>query len=168
VDFNAKTWTIPESNSKNGGAHTIYLSDFALQQFKILKTIASSDTWIFPNRDNSSHVCDKSITKQIGGRQSEEIFSNRSKNNQALVLMGGKWTPHDLRRTGATIMGNLKVAPDVIEKCLNHTEENKVKRIYQRQELKAEQTEAWRLLGDKLNLLVNMDGSNVVPLQKIA
>jgi hypothetical protein len=65
-------------------------------------------------------------------------------------------------------MGNLKVAPDVIEKCLNHTEENKVKRIYQRQELKAEQAEAWRLLGDRLNLLVNMDSSNVVPLQKIA
>lgn len=168
LDFNAKTWTIPESNSKNGRAHTIYLSDFALQQFKILKIIASSDTWIFPNRDNSTHVCDKSITKQIGGRQSEEILSNRSKNNQALVLTGGKWTPHDLRRTGATIMGNLKVAPDVIEKCLNHTEENKVKRIYQRQELKAEQAEAWRLLGDRLNLLVNMDSSNVVPLQKIA
>ena len=168
LDFNAKTWTIPETNSKNGRAHTIYLSDFALQQFKILKTIASSDTWIFPNRDNSTHVCDKSITKQIGGRQSEEIFSNRSKNNQALVLTGGKWTPHDLRRTGATIMGNLKVAPDVIEKCLNHTEENKVKRIYQRQELKAEQAEAWRLLGDRLNLLVNMDASNVVVLQKVA
>ncbi len=58
LDFNAKTWTIPESNSKNGRSHTIYLSDFALQQFKILKTIASSDTWIFPNRDNSTHVCD--------------------------------------------------------------------------------------------------------------
>jgi integrase len=168
LDFNAKTWTIPESNSKNGRAHTIYLSDFALQQFKTLKTIASSDTWIFPNRDNSSHVCDKSITKQIGGRQSEEIFSNRSKNNLALVLTGGKWTPHDLRRTGATIMGNLKIAPDVIEKCLNHTDENKVKRIYQRHELKAEQAEAWRLLGDRLSLLVNMDASNVVPMKKSA
>lgn len=65
-------------------------------------------------------------------------------------------------------MGNLKVAPDVIEKCLNHTEENKVKRIYQRQELKAAQAEAWQRLGQHLELLINMDSSNVVPFQKNA
>ena len=79
--------------------------------------------------------------------------------------MGGKWTPHDLR-TGATLMGNLKIQPDVIEKYLNHTEENKVKRIYQRQKLEAEQAEAWRVLGDRLNLLVNMNDSNVVLMRK--
>ena len=162
LDFNLKTWTIPEPNSKNGKAHTIYLSDFALGQFKLLKQIAKSETWVFPNRDNSSHVCEKSITKQIGGRQTTTILSNRSKDSQALILTGGKWTPHDLRRTGATIMGNLLIQPDVIEKCLNHTEENKVKRIYQRQELKSEQAEAWRVLGNRLGLLVNMDSSNVV------
>ena len=166
LDYDLNTWTIPEENSKNGKAHTIYLSSFALKQFKVLKSLATSDTWFFPNRDNSSHVCEKSITKQVGGRQSEAIFSGRSKDNQALVLTGGKWTPHDLRRTGATMMGDLGVAPDVIEKCLNHTEENKVKRTYQRQELKAEQAEAWRVLGDRLNLLVNMDDSNVVLLHK--
>jgi len=162
VDFSLKTWTIPAVNSKNGKAHTIYISDFTLAQFKQLKQIAQSETWIFPNRDRSSHVCDKSITVKITGRQTSNILSKRSKDSQALVLTGGKWTPHDLRRTGATIMGNLKVAPDVIEKCLNHTEENKIKRIYQRQELKVEQAEAWRVLGDRLHLLVNMDSSNVV------
>ncbi|MDD5580057.1 MAG: tyrosine-type recombinase/integrase [Methylobacter sp.] len=162
VDFDLKTWAIPAVNSKNGKAHTIYLSEFALAQFKLLKQLAQSETWIFPNRDHSSHVCDKSITVQITGRQTKTILTNRSKDSQALVLTGGKWTPHDLRRTGATIMGNLKIAPDVIEKCLNHTEENKIKRVYQRQELKAEQAEAWRVLGERLNLLVNMDTSNVV------
>jgi integrase len=166
VDLETKTWTIPAANSKNGKAHTIYLSDFALAQFKALKGIASNDTWIFPNRDNTSHVCEKSITRQVGGRQSENILSNRSKDNQALVLTGGKWTPHDLRRTGATVMGELGVAPDVIEKCLNHTEENKVKRIYQRQKLEAEQANAWRVLGDRIHLLVNADTSNVILLHK--
>ena len=166
IDFNLKTWKIPATNSKNGKAHIIYLSDFALSQFKQLKQIAQSETWIYPNRDNSDQVCDKSITVQITGRQAITILSNRTKNSQALVLIGGKWTPHDLRRTGATIMGNLKVAPDVIEKCLNHTEENKVKRIYRRQELKAEQAEAWRVLGERLDLLVNMDSSNVILLHQ--
>lgn len=102
---------------------------------KLLKNAAQSGTWIFPNRDGSSHVCEKSISIQIRGRQSENILSNRSKDNQALVLTGGKWTPDDLRRTGATLMGDLGIAPDVIEKCLNHTEENKVKRTYRRQKM---------------------------------
>ena len=48
--------------------------------------------------------------------------------------------------------------------AFNHTEENKVKRTYQCQELEAEQAEAWRALGDQLNLLVNMDDSNVILL----
>jgi len=165
VDFKGKTWNIPEANSKNGKAHIIYLSDFALGQFKALRHYATHDVWLFPNRDGSDHVCDKSITKQIDGRQTTTILSNRSKDSQALALTGGKWTPHDLRRTGATIMGNLKVLPDVIEKCLNHTEENKVKRIYQRQELKEEQAEAWRVLGDRLELLVK-NNSNVITFKK--
>ena len=90
----------------------------------------------------------------------------RSKDNQALVLTGGKWTPHDLRRSGATIMGDLGINSDVIDKCLNHTEENKMKRIYQRQGLEKEQAHAWQVLGDRLNLLVNMDASNVVLITK--
>jgi integrase len=166
LDFELKTWTIPKENSKNGKAHTVYLSDFALEQFKVLSSVASNTVWLFPNRDGSSHVCEKSITKQVGGRQSDNILSNRSKDNQALVLSGGKWTPHDLRRTGATIMGDLGIAPDVTEKCLNHTEENKVKRIYQRQKLEVEQAEAWQVLGNRLTLLVNMDDSNVILLHK--
>lgn len=165
VDVEAGIWRIPEEHSKNGKAHTIYLSDFAREQFKRLADVRQSDTWLFPNRDNSGHVCDKSISIQVRGRQTATILSGRSKDSQALVLTGGKWTPHDLRRTGATLMGDLGISPDVIEKCLNHTEENKMKRVYQRQELKAEQAEAWRLLGERLNLLVNMDASNVVLLR---
>jgi hypothetical protein len=64
-------------------------------------------------------------------------------------------------------MGDLGVAPDVIEKCLNHTEENKVKRIYQRQKMESEQAQAWRVLGGRLNLLVNTDASNIVLLHKL-
>jgi integrase len=102
-------------------------------------------------------VCEKSITKQLISRQTDIPLSNRSKDSQALVLAGGKWTSHDLRRTGATMMGELGIPPDVIEKCLNHTEANKIKRIYQRQKLDAEQRHAWGVLGERLNLLVNAE-----------
>lgn len=155
VDFISKTWLIPKENSKNKIAHIIYLSDFSFRQFNMLRNVTTNNTWFFPNRNGSMHVCEKSITKQIGGRQSETILSNRSNNNKALILSGGKWTPHDLRRTGATLMGDLSISPDVIEKCLNHTEENKVKRIYQRQKLEKEQLTAWSILREPLtNLLI--------------
>jgi len=69
-------------------------------------------------------------------------------------MPGGKWTMHDLRRTGATLMSALGISSDVIEKCLNHTEENRMKRTYQRYDMREEQINAWRLLGDRLSLIV--------------
>lgn len=48
------------------------------------------------------------------------------------------------------MIGELGVRPDVIERCLNHVERNRVKRIYQRQQLISEQADAWRVLGEKL------------------
>lgn len=166
IDFDKKTFFIPVDNSKNEKAHTIYLSDFALSQFRRLAYYRQSDTWLYPNTTDTNHVCEKSITKQVDGRQNETVYSNRSKNNQALVLPGGKWTPHDLRRSGATLMGDLGVHGDVIEKCLNHTEENTLKRVYQHQKLEIEKAEAWRLLGERLELLTS-NRSNVIPLIRI-
>ena len=64
------------------------------------------------------------------------------------------------------MMGSLGVRPDVIEKCLNHVEQNKLVRIYQRQKLQAEQAEAWRLLGERLELLRNGAASNITLLRK--
>ncbi|OAI20892.1 integrase [Methylomonas koyamae] len=165
IDFDAKTFFIPVENSKNDKAHTVYLSDFALNQFRLLHASRQSEIWLFPNTKDTNHVCEKSITKQIDGRQNSTVYSNRSKANQALVLPSGKWTPHDLRRTGATMMGNLRVHGDVIEKCLNHTQENKLKRVYQHQELKTEQADAWRILGERLALLT-IQSSNVTPIKR--
>ncbi|MGZ5018695.1 MAG: tyrosine-type recombinase/integrase [Methylobacter sp.] len=167
VDFEAKTFFIPVENSKNDKAHTIHLSDFALSQFQRLAEVRQSDRWLLPNRGNTSHVCDKSLAKQIDSRQNPVIHQGRASANTSLMLPGGKWTPHDLRRSGATLMGNLGVHGDVIEKCLNHKEENKLKRVYQHQELKAEQAAAWRMLGERLELLTG-NSTNVIPFSKHA
>lgn len=165
IDFAAKTFFVPIENSKNGKAHTIYLSDFSLMQFQRLAEIRESDIWLFMNRYKTSHVCDKSLSKQIDSRQNPIIHQGRSANNSALILPAGKWTPHDLRRTGATLMGNLGVHGDVIEKCLNHSQENKLKRVYQHQKLEQEQAAAWRLLGDRLDLLTG-NSTNIIPFSK--
>jgi integrase len=155
VDFERRTWGIPAAVSKNGKAHTIALSDFALSQFQTLHNSTGVTPWLFPNSQIKAPVCSKSTTKQVGDRQryDKAIMQNRSQDAHALELTGGRWVPHDLRRTAATMMVQLGVLPDVVEKCLNHTEPNKLKRIYQRASYEGAMREAWRLLGDRLDLL---------------
>lgn len=155
VDFERRTWTIPAAVAKNGKLHTIALSDFALAQFQILHTMTGVTSWLFPNTELNAPVCLKSTTKQVGDRQryAKPILKNRSQDAHALELPGGRWVPHDLRRTAATMMVQLGVLPDVVEKCLNHTEPNKLKRIYQRASYEMSMRDAWRLLGDRLDQL---------------
>jgi len=177
VDLEAKTWFIPPENAKNTKAHTVYLSPFAIRQFETLKKLPTENCedgtqikWVLPARWTDMHLCVKSLAKQIGDRQrgDKPPMKCRSLHINALELPGGKWTPHDLRRTAATMMGVLGVRPDVIEKCLNHVEQNKIVRIYQRQKLEAEQAEAWRLLGERLELLLRRDADNVVMIRSAA
>lgn len=158
VDWEEGIWIVPAEHSKNGKVHTVFLSEFTLAQFKQLHKLKSHSMWCYPNRAQDGHVSTKTITKQIGDRQrpvGEVIWSCRSSQPQALALAGGKWTPHDLRRTGATLMTKLGVIPEVAERCLNHTEENKVKRIYQRHNYHKEMAEAWEHLGAYINRLLN-------------
>lgn len=53
----------------------------------------------------------------------------------------------------AYVMTALGVLPEVAERCLNHTEENKVKRTYQRHSYTKEMSEAWNRLGEYLDLV---------------
>jgi hypothetical protein len=66
------------------------------------------------------------------------------------------------------MMVQLGVLPEVAERCLNHTEQNKVKRIYQRHSYENEMREAWRLLGERLELLTRTDAGNVITLHRAA
>src|SRR6185312_3872748 len=116
----------------------------------------------------------KNITKQIGDRQLSKSHRAPGKKRvnaagaNALLLSGGGWTPHDLRRTGSTMMEALGVLPAVIDKCLNHREPNKLRRTYLRYDYAKEKREAWRLLGERLDLLMRTDVDNVVVLKTSA
>lgn len=165
IDFENGTWLIPESNSKNGEAHKIYLSTFALSYFKDLKKICGSENWCFPNRNSDNHVCLKTITKQVSDRQlSDDMkpMSNRTKQSKTLLLSNGKWTPHDLRRTAATLMTALGILPDIADKCLNHKEPNRMRRTYLLHSYDNEKQAAWNALGERLQLLTAKINSNVI------
>lgn len=113
-------------------------------------------------------MCNKSVSKQIGDRQTQ--FKKRSgplkhrKHDNSLVLSGGKtgeWTPHDLRRTGATMTQQLGASLDLIDRCQNHVlARGRVRRAYLHHDYAAEKREAWVKLGDRIDLLLG--NSNVI------
>jgi integrase len=181
VDFNTGTWFIPKENVKGSLNHfTIYLSDFALHQFHALFQVTGQSAWCFPARNREGHVCVKSISKQIGDRQAmfkkgkdgnpRKPMRNRRHDNTLVLGEGrnGAWTPHDLRRTGATMMQGLCVSLDLIDRCQNHVlAGSKVRRHYLHHDYADEKRAAWHLLGERLSLILTAP-ANVLPFQRKA
>ena len=66
------------------------------------------------------------------------------------MLGDREWTPHDLRRTGATMMQELKVPRDIINLCQNHIIGSKVDRSYLHHKYEDEKQEAWFKLGCRI------------------
>jgi len=175
VDQDARTWHLPDT--KNERPHTIHLSDFAMRQIEALAAMRVKGPkgdplpWLFPNRDGDGPVCIKSFGKQLSDRQrpADKRMQHRSKGTSALALPGGKWTAHDLRRTAATVMAELGVSGDVIDECLNHVIESRVRATYIRNRRLAAQAQAFDALGARLLTLTSGSTmSNVVPLRAAA
>jgi integrase len=172
VDLDRATWHLPET--KNGRDHTIHLSAFAVAQFKALAELKETDDegrplpWVFPNTAGDGAVCIKSFGKQLADRQrpAERRLQHRSKRTDSLILAGGRWTAHDLRRTAATLMARLGISGDVIDECLNHVIESRVRRTYIRDRRPAEQARAFDALGARLAALAGSASaqSNVIAL----
>jgi integrase len=160
VDFTARTWFIPASNTKGERGQKydqlVHLSDFSLRQFKELHELTGESAWAFPARYKANEpVHAKSASKLVGDRQSK--FKKRTKKlasrveSNSLVLGDEEWTLHDLRRTGATQMQRLKIHRDVINLCQNHVIGTKVDRVYLLDDYAEEKREAWHRLGDWLD-----------------
>jgi integrase len=103
IDDKRKTWTIPATLAKNNREHVLPLSDAAIA---ILRSVPRlSDERVFPARNND--------TNAISGFTRAKLRFDK--------LSGvAEWTIHDLRRTVATGLAQLGVAPHVIERVLNH------------------------------------------------
>ena len=156
INLTIREWTIPSTYTKNGKAHNIFLSSFAASQFEKLSLLTSEySQWCFPSRDPEQHANLKSITKQIRDRTRSDSLEKRTKAAGTLLLTNGAWTPHDLRRTAATKMAEIGVPSDIIKRCLNQNDDDKLKRIYQRYEFRDEKNDAWMSLGRSLEKLLS-------------
>jgi integrase len=153
VNYISGVWAVPGSHTKNGREHIIHLSDFAKHQFECIPRDTGCP-WIYPGPGGNAPILRQSLQKQFKDRQRLVPLKGRSNKSKILRLKGGEWHSHDLRRTGATLMGELGIRPDVIDRALNHIEKNKVTRIYQRQELLEDRKRAFRLLGKRLEMIL--------------
>lgn len=103
INFDKALWSIPPTRTKNGRAQIVPLTPAAINLLSSLPHIG--DGYVFP---------------ALGRR--ETAFSGFSKSKGRLEDLSGVagWSLHDLRRTAATGMASLGVAPHVIERILNH------------------------------------------------
>jgi len=140
---------IPSEHSKNGRAHHVYLVPETRAQFNgrpplLFRAVTATGVQAWARR------------LQIdveGDERPREPWASICPADPETGESLGPWTPHDLRRTFATRLGGLRVAPHVIEKLLNHTPEG-VAAIYNRATLEAERIAATRLWAAELARLV--------------
>jgi integrase len=163
IDLKRRTWHLPET--KNQRDHTIHLSAFAIEQCRRLAAVSDAESanansavpWVFPNIAGDGPVGVKSFGKQLSDRQRQpdRRLAHRTKDTTSLLLSRGRWTAHDLRRTAATRMAEIGISGDVIDECLNHMIESRVRRTYIHDRRASEQQKAFDALGVQLRAIVN-------------
>lgn len=165
VDLKRGVWRVPKENTKTGVEWLVYLSKFSHAKFAALHRLSgtgdSKSPWCFPARNNDEHVDLKTVSKQVGDRQmrfkDRKPLKNRRNDNTLILARGrnGEWTPHDLRRTAATMMQCLGISLDVIDRCQNHVlPGSKVRRHYLHHDYAEEKRAAWDKLGDRLERIL--------------
>ncbi len=110
VNLEARTWTIPET--KNGEPHVVPLPMQAAELVRSrLTTVDETGNRQMP--DPNALIFATSTGAPLGN------WDRETKALQQRSGTGG-WTRHDLRRTGATMLGEMGELPDIIEAALNH------------------------------------------------
>jgi integrase len=141
VDLESATWTIPET--KNGQPHVLPLSR---QAVTLLHTLLPKDKHGNPTK--------AAATRPVFATATGGALCNWDRETKAIMKDSGTggWTRHDLRRTGATRLGEAGVPPHVIEAALNHTSiSSQLAATYNKSRYRPEVTAALQLLADDLD-----------------
>lgn len=118
IDFEAAEWRIAAARMKKRQPHIVPLSRQTLALLRELHTLTGGRHYLFPNY-RKPDTCMTATTL-----------------NRALERMGfnGRdsigFSAHGFRATASTILNELGIRPDVIERQLAHAERNKVRATY--------------------------------------
>ena len=153
IDLDRATWTIPGERTKNGLTHLVPLSAavMAIVERRIERAGEGRDAPLF------SHV-------------GKPIESNAVAHAARLKLQicDEAWTPHDIRRTVATMMGDLGIMPHIVESVLNHISGFRagVAGVYNRNQYEPEKRRALDMWAARLDEIVTKKPAKVVALRK--
>ena len=163
LDRSAAEWVIPAARSKNGKAHTVPLSQLALDQ---LDALAGDGEW--PKKGLVFTTTGK--TPASGHSRAKERIDRLM-----IELLDGAdlepWRIHDLRRTTATGLQRLGVRFEVTEAVLNHVSGSRsgVAGVYQRHSWKDEKRDALKAWAAHVErILSGTEETNVVQLAQRA
>ena len=120
IDFEKSIWSIPASKMKTGKAHEVFLSHSVKKLLlEYQNSMPVKSELIFPSL--------KSLTRPISDNTIRSMLRNLGYSNEQI-------TPHGFRATFSTIAHeNIDLHgfnSDIIELCLAHTEQNKIKAAY--------------------------------------
>jgi integrase len=125
VSFTNALWTIPKERTKKRRDHLVPLSNQALEIFLALKTFAGGSEFVLPSRyDADAPMSPATLNKTL-----ELVYKLAQKEGKDLAKFG----PHDLRRTGSTLLHEASYNTDWIEKQLAH-EQQGVRAVYNKAE----------------------------------
>lgn len=143
LDLEQRVWRLGRTRTKSGVSHQAPLSDLALRDLEALRQYSTAE-FVFGHRPMVSHSM---VKRQLVAHLDMPIQD---------------WHFHDLRRSAATGMAALGVAPMTISRVLAHSEGG-VTRIYNRHSYLAEKRQALDTWSDHLSRLV---GANVITLPR--
>jgi integrase len=149
LDLNAGDWRIPET--KNGRPHRVPLSRQAAALVASLP------------RGRGDELAFAARSDEAGAKLAN--WDRATKAIQKATKTAG-WTRHDLRRTAATLMGELGVEPHVIEAALNHAAiHSQLAATYNQARYLPAVRDALQLLADHLDGIA-AGGAEVVSLNR--
>jgi integrase len=170
-----RVWTIPREKAKNDRAHEVHLSELAIEIIGELPKIsrargdgAGSEPGPYLFTTNGERpVSGFSKAKTRLDKHMMEIlrseFEEAGKDADKAEIDG--WILHDLRRTAATGMARLNIAPHVVDRILNHVSGTirGVAAVYNRHAYLEERKTALEAWGHYIESLVRPGAANVVP-----
>jgi integrase len=141
VDLTTGLWTIP--HTKNGEPHIVPLPRQAVELLLCRLPAGADGQRIQP--DGAAFVFATSMGAPLG---------NWDRSTKSIQMLSGTsgWHRHDLRRTGATMLGELGVLPDIIEAALNHTAiHSPIAATYNRSRYRPQVAQVLQHLADELD-----------------
>jgi len=171
VDLAARTWTI--STTKNDEPHTVPLSD---QAAELLRAIHAAGVPQRPKERRKPGEVPAAPLPLLPLKPNDPIFHTDRKtalgnwDRETKALQGasktGGWHRHDLRRTGATMLGDMGELPDIVEAALNHTAiHSPLAATYNRSRYRPQVAAALQRLADALDG-IEQGGALIVPLRR--